>query len=247
MRLAVAGFAAALALVATACGGDDDDRSSKIFVAPPWSGAETLEYRLDQKGVDNTATCTLKTESSGGDLKLTRICSDDRGNRDEGVATVDPQTLDPRASTRTVFDADDKRTTTHSVTYEGREANFVTKSGDKSRDTKRDLPEPTESSPDPGWYDDESLLWLVRGIRLEAGYEGSYTHVINAGQPRVLAVDVEVEERETVRVPAGEFPAWKVRVAREKSVYVFWVEEAPEHRVVKAQIEGSTYELTKAG
>ena len=50
------------------------------------------------------------------------------------------------------------------------------------RNTSRDLPEPTEEWPTPGWYDDESLFWLVRGVELREDYEDHYTHVINAGQ-----------------------------------------------------------------
>jgi hypothetical protein len=58
-----------------------------------------------------------------------------------------------------------------------------------------------------------------------------------------LEVDVEVDSLETLNVPAGEFRAWKVRVSKEKTVYFFWVEESLPHRVIRAQIEGSTYEL----
>lgn len=244
-------FAVTAALVAgvamTSCGGGgDDDRSSKIFISPPWTGSETYEYDLEQKGVDNEAFCTLTTEVAGDETTLIRSCSDNRGYKDEDRVVVDSKTLLPQTSTRTVYAPKDKNETTHSVSYEGVEARFSTKSGDRSRDTTRDLPEPSEESPDPGWYDDGSQLWLVRGISLTSGYKDQYTHVINAGAPRALSVDVEVQELETVTAPAGEFRAWKVRVAREKSVYTYWVEEAAPHRVIRAQVEGSVY-LLKGG
>ena len=243
VRLAI--VAAGLpALVMTACGGGgDDERSSKIFVSPPWSGSETHEYDLEQKGVDNEASCTLTTEVAGDETTLVRSCSDNRGYKDESRVAVHSETLAPRSSVRTLFDPKEERETTNSVTYEGREALMVTKTGDSSREATRDLPEATSESPDPGWYDDDAQLWLVRGISLTSGYKDRYTHVINAGAPRALSVTVEVQDLETVEAPAGEFRAWKVRVAREKSVYTYWVEEAAPHRVIRAQVEGSVYLL----
>ncbi len=240
--------AAVIGIALAACGGGGGgDRSSKIFVTPPWTGAERYEYALEQSGVDNEASCTLRTEPDEAETILVRSCFDNRGYKDESRVVVDSQTLAPKSSVRIFFDAKDKRETTHSVTYEGREARMVTKTGDSSREATRDLPEPTEESPDPGWYDDDAQLWLVRGISLHEGYEGQYTHVINAGAPRALSVDVKVDGLETVKVPAGEFRAWKVRVAREKSVYTYWVEEAAPHRVIQAQVEGSVYLLKGSG
>jgi uncharacterized protein DUF3108 len=238
--LAVAGLAFA------ACTAEDDAYpSDKIFASAPWDGPERLTYDLKQKGDSDEASCVLSTALSGDETKLTRECQDENGNRDTGEVVVASDTLDPQSSSRTLYDADKDRTTVHKVTYQDLKATFETTSGGKTRSTTRDLPEPTEDDPNPGWYDDESLLWLVRGIKLEDGYKASYTHVINAGAPRVVSVDVSVHELETVKVPAGEFRAWRVRVSRD-SVYTFWVEEAGEHRVVKAQIEDSTYELEKA-
>lgn len=245
--LSVAGAAAGMALAA--CGGDGDDRSNKVFVAAPWDGEETLRYDLEQEGVDNEATCVLSTERADGDaLTLTRACEDNRGYTDEGRVVVAADTLEPRESVRTYYDVEEDRTTIHSVRYDGSEAHFETRTDDDddSRTTSRDLPESTEESPNPGWYDDESLLWLVRGIDLREGYEDHYTHVINAGQPRVLSADIEVQEQEEVEVAAGTFTTWRVRVSSGGIVYRFWVDEGPGHRVVKAEVEGSTYELQGA-
>jgi hypothetical protein len=246
-RFALPLAAAAAGLALAACGGDGGDASNKVFVAPPWNGEETLTYSLEQEGVNNEATCVLTTEQAEGEeLTLIRSCSDNRGYSDEGRATVFGQSLEPKESVRTYYDVEDDRTTVHSVRYEGREAHFETRvsDDDDSRTTSRDLPEPTEEFPTPGWYDDESLLWLVRGIELREGYEDHYTHVINAGQPRVLSADLEVQDLEEVEVPAGTFNAWLVRVSSGNVVYRFWVDEEAPHRVVRATVEDSTYELT---
>ena len=138
----------------------------------------------------------------------------------------------------------DEEAKTHTVTYDGSVAHFQTDDGKKTRETTRDLPKPATRAPDPGWYDDESLLWLARGLTLKAGYRAGYAHVINAGQPRVLTVEVTVDPPETVKVPAGEFSAWKVRYQREDSIYFVWVDTQSPNRMVKARIEDVTYELT---
>jgi hypothetical protein len=246
IALLLAGVAAGLAVAA--CGGDDDGPSMKVFVPPPpWTGAETFTYDLEQEGVDNEAKCVLKTEpSTDGQTVLSRSCEDNRGYTDDGTVLVESETLRPMESTRVYYDVEDNETTEHFVVYDGQEAKFETRSGDDSRTTTRDLPEPTEESPDPGWYDDESLLWLVRGIELREGYESHYTHVINAGQPRVLTAKVEVQELEEVEVPAGTFNAWLVRVSSGNVVYRVWVDQGAERWVVRAQVEGSTYELIEA-
>jgi hypothetical protein len=230
------------------CGGDDDDASNKVFVAPAWDGTEELRYSLDQEGVDNEAECVLTTEAAGDQVTLVRSCSDNRGYRDEGRVIADNLLLEPRESIRTIYDVEDERTTVHSVRYEPQEAHFETRNSDDEdvRSTSRDLPEPTEEWPTPGWYDDESLFWLVRGIELREGYEDHYTHVINAGQPRVLSADIEVQEQEEVEVQAGTFNAWRVRVSSGGIVYRFWVDQGPGNRVVRAEVEGSTYELIEA-
>lgn len=204
-------------------------------------------YDLDQEGVNNEATCVLKTEpSTEGRTVLTRACEDNRGYTDDGTVLVESETLEPMESTRAYFNVEDNETTEWSIIYGGQEASFEARQGDDSRTTTRELPEPTDESPDPGWYDDESLLWLVRGIDLREGFEGHYTHVINAGQPRVLTAKIEVEELEEVEVPAGTFMAWRVRVSSGNVVYRMWVTEGSEHWVVRAQVEGSTYELVSA-
>ena len=112
--------------------------------------------------------------------------------------------------------------------------------------TKGRCAKPSETSPDPGYYDDESLLWLVRGMDLREGYEATYQNV-NAGTGGTFPVDLKVEGQETVTVPAGEFTAWKVRIRTASVTQFVWVEASGSRRLVKARIEGIEdviYELT---
>jgi len=89
-------------------------------------------------------------------------------------------------------------------------------------------------------------LWLVRGIDLREGYEGSYQNV-NAGTGQTFPVDLKVEGQEEVTVPAGTFTTWRVRIRTASVTQFAWVETDGSRRLVKARIEGIEdviYELT---
>ena len=241
-------FGAALAgaaLTLAACSDGDDVATSKIFRAAPWKDGELSVYRVAERGVDGVGTCTLETkvDFEPAKTRLEHRC-DNGPYHDNGNAVVDTKTLVPLSSERIATDDKNQRQTSYTVTYGARTATFTADTGGSTHETTRDLPAPTRVSPDPGWYDDESLLWLARGVPLETGWQGGYSHVINAGQPRVLGVQVRVEQPEPVKVPAGEFSAWKVRFQRSDIVYFVWVDVQAPNRVVKAQIEDVTYELT---
>lgn len=235
-------------LFAGGCTSDDDIPTSKIFTSPPWQDGEQSVYRVTDEGVDGVGTCTLEThvDFEPGHTKLARSC-ENGPYRDDGSAVVDSATLVPVSSTRTAFDGTQNRSSTYTVDYNGPTAHFKADINGAVRETDRDLPKPDEQSPDPGWYDDESLLWLARGITLQEGWSGGYWHVINAGQPRILQVRVTVEKQEQVKEPAGTFQAWRVRFEREDTVYFVWVDVAAPHRVVQAQIEDVKYELSGTG
>jgi len=237
-------IAATTLLVAAACGGTETiDRADKVFEAPPWQGEESYVYELT-RGDDHYGACTLLTEPEvePGRTRLSRICGEGQ-KRDEGTVLVDSQTLEPFLAERVIADGEKDRLTTYTNTYNATEVLFEADTNGKVNDTTRELPEPTDEMPNPGWYEDESLLWLARGIPLRAGFEGTYAHVINAGLPRILEVDIEVRGPEKVEAGDQEFEAWLVRFDRDGSVYRVWVETADLHRVVRAQIEDVIYEL----
>jgi Protein of unknown function (DUF3108) len=242
-RLALASLAAAVVLAA-ACTGDAKVTSSKIFEAAPWQGAEELTYRVTNRGIDGAGTCRFVTPpQQSGPAEFVQHCSKDEFG-DERLVVADAATLVPVRTLRTNTDSKKGTSVTHTITYERTEATFVTNDGQKSRTTTRPLPKPSDTSPDPGWYDDDTLFWLARGVPRREGWTGGYTHVINAGQPRVLDVSVEVQKPEAVQVPAGAFQGWRVRFQRADTVYVLWVDAESPHRVVRAQIEDVRYELS---
>ncbi|MBI5946641.1 MAG: DUF3108 domain-containing protein [Chloroflexi bacterium] len=247
--LVVAGLAVLAATVA-ACGGEDDAVVTKVFGAPPWTGAEAYRYNLVQKGGDVYGTCDILTNPGfeAGKTQLVQKCVDDEGFRDERVTVVDSQTLQPISAVRAIIDAKKGKQTTFTSVYEGAVVKLEANVDGKVNTAERDLPTPTEQSPDPGYYDDEELLWVVRGIALGDGYEAAYKN-INAGNGRIFTVRLAVVGRERLKVPAGEFNTWKVQVQTQSITQYIWIDAEAPHRVVRARIERLTYELasTAAG
>lgn len=247
-RIALLLLAGSLAVALTSCAGSSDRTLSKVFVAPPWTGDERNEYVLIDEGGDLYGTCVLETDvdAEPGKTRLSRLCANEPRYRDDGTVLVDSRTLVPLEAARVRTDAEKNERVAALSVYEPPIVKFTFDDKGKVRETERELPEPTETSPDPGYYDDESLLWLVRGMDLREGYEASYQNV-NAGTGQTFPVDLKVEGQETVRVPAGEFTTWKIRVRTASVTQFVWVEAEGSRRLVKARIEGIEdviYELT---
>ncbi len=256
MRRSLAVAVVALAGAAlVACGSEPLESHPPIFAEAPWTGPERLHYNLLERD-DLEGTCVLETapEIEPGVTEVRRLCQDaEEGRyRDNGRARVDSTTLRPLSSLRVVLDLVEGSSRQFATTYLPAEGivRFESKQFDgdaeepsDSLEAQRDLPEASANLPEPGWYDDEELLWLVRGIPLREGFEGSFTNV-NASTGRVFGADVAVEAREEVEVPAGTFQTWKIRIETSTVTQFIWVDQEAPHRLVRARIERLTYELT---
>ncbi len=230
-----------------ACSGTDERPLTKVFVSPPWTADESNRYllhRTEDSEVYGECTLELRLNAEDGNTRLNRLCGDGE-NRDDGTVLVDPDTLTPITANRTQYRAEKDQRLSFDSFYEPPIVRFVADENGKQRETTRDLPQPDETSPDPGYYDDESLLWLVRGIDLSEGYEASYQNV-SAGTGQTFRVDLAVEGQETLTVPAGEFTTWKVRVRTASVTQFAWIEVDQPHRLIRARIKGIqdvTYDL----
>lgn len=242
----IAAAVAAFTVLAAACGGQGSTTGTAPVVEapPPWSGAESYTYQLSMRGQSDAGQCILKTEPSfePGRTRLSRLCGKDQ-YRDDGALVVEAATLRPLSSQRTVVDGQNNRKTVYTTTYQDGQVLFLADINGKPKETVRSLPSPTPEAPTPAWYDDESLLWLARSIPLRQGYQGRYAHVINAGQPRILTVDVSVERIEPAGYQGGQADAWRVEFRRDTTTYTVWVELQAPYRVLRAQIEDVTYRL----
>lgn len=240
-RLAAFGMGiVSLALVA--CSPEAPKGHPRIFDAAPWTGDEMLTYDLmNRDEVDGQCTLETDVESAPGQTTLKHLCSDATGEfRDDRIAIVDSATLAPISAERIIKNS---KTTTVSATYKGATAALRTETDGEVTEGTRELPPATDDVPEPTWYDDESLFWLIRGVPLRSGFEQTYTN-LNAANGRVFDVKVIVKDVEKVSVPAGQFDAWLIRIQTDSIVQEFWVEEAAPNRVIKARIERINYVLT---
>ncbi len=239
-RYVLAALTVGAALALAACTGATEPKAERVFLGAPWTGNERFTYDLLASGREPYGTCVLTTEvdAQPGQTRLSRLCSDEPGpHRDDGTVYVDSATLEPITSLRVQTDAEKNRRISFAATYEYPIVRFEADDNGKIRRTERDLPQPTENNPDPAYYDDESMLWLVRGIELRSGYEGTYRNV-SAATGAVFDVTVRVEGEEDVTVPAGTFRAWKIRISTSTITQFAWVEVTAPHRLVKARVHG---------
>lgn len=243
-RAALFVIAGGVLAVASACSGSSPTRYDKLFQSPPWTGPESYPYNLLDQGAHLYGTCTLETkpEVEPGKTQLNRICGNGP-NHDDGTVTADSKTLIPFTSSRTVSDDAKKTKTVFTATYEYPTVKLHSDDNGKIHDTSRALPQPNATSPDPGYYDDDSLLWLVRGIRLEKGFQGTYRNILS-GNAQVTDVTITVEKQERIKVPAGDFDTWNIRVDSGAVTQHIWVETAAPHRMIQASLETLTYQLT---
>lgn len=232
-----------LAGAISACSDEISTPISPVFEAPPWTADERLAYALVDRGGNIYGNCEVTTEPEfePGRARLSFLCGDSDGNRDDRVAIVDSKTLTPFSAQRTILKDDGKRTTFTSEYHDATVSLRADVEG-KQNEAERDLPTPTAGS-GPAWYDDESLLWLVRGIPLREGFTGAYRD-INAGTGRVFTVEVSIEGQEDVQVAAGSFKTWKVRIRTASVTHYFWVDAEAPHRIIRARVEHLAYELT---
>ncbi len=88
-------------------------------------------------------------------------------------------------------------------------------------------------------FDNEEGFHLFRRLPLKVGYKAR-VHVIAtlAGGP--TAVDVEVVDKEMVKVPAGEFECFRMKFSVPQT---FWYSTDPSHTLVKFEGSGVTGEL----
>lgn len=241
-----------LALASAACGGSASPKIIKVFGHVPWTGNETARYNLVDHGGNLTGTCQLNTkvETKPGQTTLEQLCTSaggkDRGRyTDDSSATVESQTLKPLSATRTTSDTQKHTQTTFTSTYSATDVKFRANDNGTLHGADRDLPKPSNKSPDPGYYDDVEFMWVMRGITLQKGWEGAYIDV-NAGTGALVTAHVKVIDQEKVTVPAGTYTTWKAQLSTSSVTQFFWIDASSPHLVIQAVVEDTTYELTSA-
>lgn len=229
--------------------------SAEVFAAVPWTAGERLEYRL--LNIDGTqvglGVLTTQPSADGRQLVLGQAYS---GMPAPGVApasdtialTVDAQTLVPVQGVRETVapgasGTSDAATTTR-TTWEYRpdgERSQVTIRVEGARGSEAGM---TVGALDGPMYDNESSLWLWRGVPFVEGFEAPYVSV-DAFARAQQRVSLRVPQQEEVTVPAGTFETWRILLRNGRAVRTAWISMAPPHEVVRWDNGDVIFELLK--
>ncbi len=230
--------------------GNNCIRCTDVVSSVPFSAAETHTYVL-QRDNKEIGTTVLSVEPSGGNLVLKQASSDDKGNSDTSVLTVEQATLKPIGGHREVVDKDQKRVLDSA--YEGIDKDCSSKMVVKLKQQVFKPPEPsdkptsTRSSPlcvPEHAYDNDSSLFLWRSITFQKGYQAAYRSVLT-NRRTTQVIDFLVKDQQRITTPAGDFDAWLVLITAEQSTQQAWFATTPDHRLLQYNNDGLIFLLLK--
>ena len=246
-------FGRALALLATSFGAllllagctvvGSSPQTSAVFTTAPWRVGERLEYRLSTGSGEEVGRGVLTAQQEGAGLVLRQSYTGASSGSDEIALTVDPKTLVAMQGTR-----ETSRRSSDSVATASSAWAYRLDGARLRLDTLGQggaVTESTDLGVQPHAYDNESSLWLWRGLAFAEGYEQSYVSVNPVDGSRQV-VTVRVPQHESVTVPAGTFDAWRVIVRSGRAVRTAWISSQAPYPVVRWDNGDVVFELIKA-
>lgn len=230
-RLPVLFLIVGIALALGACSGQATQPLS--FRPAPWQPGETSRYDLLDRSGNRVGSAVWTWERSG--------------NEWQQQYTV---TVNNVPDTGAVFLSDDFESLRSWREVGGKR--YETTYGDKSigvRTTAADGSVTTKTLPAvPDAIDNDVSLQLQRALPLDEGYATRYTDIIptTGGTAPIL---LSVTAAETITVPAGAFPTWRVKMAVGSIAHEAWYAQEPPYRMVKYlnSASGASFVLTNAG
>jgi hypothetical protein len=220
-----------LALVAACGGGGKDIPASDVVSTIPWKTGESSVYVLKNRRGETIGKTTLSIATSGGNVELSQSFANDTAS-DVSTVVADPVTLKPVSATRKIKNPKDERELVVTYSKDG----ALIKDGDKQSGIS--VPEHA--------YDNDASLFIWRTLAFAEGYQAKYVTMIT-NQRTKQTVTIKVVRKETVRVPAGEFTAWRVEIGAEDANQVAWIADTPSRPLVRYDNDrGLFFELEKA-
>ena len=189
-----------------------------VYASTPWSGDEVLNYNVRDNSNKTLGRETLQIDVNEQSTTLAQVFANDE-RRDETRVEVDSDSLKPRTGRREIDTPEEKDTLEWTYTDEGV---LITHNDEKQ--TGLSVPEHS--------YDNDTSLFLWRTLPFAEGYEGRYTTIITNFRAR-QTVDLRVTGKEPVRVPAGEFTAWRLEIRTANARQVAWYADTPTRPLVK--------------
>jgi hypothetical protein len=221
-----------LLLAAAACSSGASIPTSDVAGSVPWATGETLSYSVTNKKGDALGKIVLAIEPQGNTTKLSQHF-EGTSTKDDIDLIVDSRTLKPVSSTREIITARDDEKIEVTYTQEG----ALIRQGDEKQSG---LSVPEHS------YDNDSSLFLWRTLPFAEGYHARYITIVTNRRSRA-DVDLRVLGKESVRVSAGTFTAWRLEIRATGVKQIAWYADTPARTLVRYDNDnGLIYELERA-
>lgn len=237
-------FAATIAGCASTVNGP---AHTDIVTQIPWTAPESHTYELRENN-KLKATTVLSIAKKEDAFVLTQRTTDDSGNADESVSTVDGTTLKPLANVHAISDKDQRRVA--DASYEDVDKDCSSKR--IVRIKQNTFKPPDSATPDSSRsnplcvpehsYDNDSSLFIWRTLKFEKGYSVSYTAVFS-NRRDTQTVTLTVGAKATVTTPAGDIEAWIVDLTADQLTQRAWIATTPDHKLVAYQNESFFFRL----
>ncbi|MDA0269651.1 MAG: DUF3108 domain-containing protein [Chloroflexi bacterium] len=241
-----------VALLAAGCqGATPSAPTGDIVGSAAWAAEERLVYYLRTVEGDLVGHGTLETHLDGDRLVLVQQYTEagtpagGTPATDTTIVTVDATTFAAVSGERVIVRrasddsmSEERYDWTYEVDAEGdlRLASIRTQGGDTDEGSVR-LRDYA--------FDNESSLWLWRTLAFEEGFNRNYVSV-NPMDRSQQTVNLQVPQRETVTVPAGEFEAWRLIFRSGRAVRTAWISVDAPHVVLRWDNGDLVFELVRA-
>lgn len=207
-RWAILPVVAAAALLAAACTQDDDLPTEDVVFSIPWTVGEESSYSILDDDGESLGTGILKIDQDEeGRLRLVQEYENPEFS-DQLILLAEAETLKPISIERVISGDEGVLQIEGRYSRDVVEVERIVVEDDKEerRTDRLDIPENA--------YDNASSLFLWRTMRLGEGFQAAYNSLATAevGKPQSIRVTTRVAGRETVKVPAGIFEAWRLEI-----------------------------------
>lgn len=95
---------------------------------------------------------------------------------------------------------------------------------------------------DKGVFENEECFHLIRRLPLKVGYKSTLPVITTLGGGQVIGIEVEVDKKETITVPAGKYDC--LRLQMKVPPTTFWLSDDENRYLVKFEGGGAIGELT---
>jgi hypothetical protein len=228
-----------VALVAAGCqGATPSAPTGDIVGTSAWAGKERFAYELRTGEGELVGHGTLETRVDGNRLVLVQRYTEAETPAGATPATdtittvVEAATFVPVSGERVIV----RRAADGSVSEERYDWTYAVDAEGALRMTSTRA---QGGSTDEGSvrlrdhaFDNESSLWLWRTLAFQEGFNRNYVSV-NPMDRSQQTVNLQVPQRETITVPAGEFEAWRLIFRSGRAVRTAWLNVEPPHQVLR--------------